>query len=154
MAGDDPSAVGAWAGTRDIGVRGDLDHAVGTWAHLAGENLAGGRLLRAKRVFDAVAQNVLAGLADRLAGAAHTITAIEWNIDPGANGGIGDALALLAFDEAGHSVLKTEGYLMGHGGVSSRAARTCRSAGGMFEGGGVRGNLVSRKRPVGLMPPI
>ncbi|SIT35900.1 conserved hypothetical protein [Paraburkholderia piptadeniae] len=153
LAGDDPSAVGRRAGTRDIGVRGDLDHAVGTWAHLAGENLAGARLLRAKRIFHAVAQNVLAGLADRLAGATHTITAIEWNIDLGANGGIGDALALLALDETGHSVLKTEGYLMGHG-VSSRAARTYRSASGMPGLDGARSNCVTRKRPVGLMTPI
>ncbi|MGF6447625.1 hypothetical protein QF002_008501 [Paraburkholderia youngii] len=94
--------------------RRDLDHAVRLRAHLAGQDFALGQLFRADGFIRAVTRRVFAGFAYGLAGTAHAVTAIEGNIEFGANRGVGNALALFAVDKPSYAVFKIEGDLIDH----------------------------------------
>src|SRR5471032_515433 len=85
------------------------NHAIALRHHLAGEYEATLLLVLAQRVFNVlVAKVIAAALGAALAGTAHAIGAIHWQVDLRAKGGIEHLLAWLACDEAGHAVFEVQ----------------------------------------------
>ena len=109
------TAVGGGLGLGDVGCRGDLQHEVRAGPHAAGQHVAGGRLFGGQRVVDVGAAVVVARLAQRLAGAAGAVAAVQRDVDPLAVGGVGDGLVVPAGDEPGDPVLEGQGDRMGFG---------------------------------------
>src|ERR1700676_962134 len=96
------------------------NHTVAFRHHLAGEYETTALLILVQRVFDVIVAKVIAAaLGAALAGTAHAIGAIHWQVDLRAKGGIEHLLARLACDEAGHAVLEVQCNVVAGHAVSS-----------------------------------
>src|ERR1051325_8547473 len=99
----DLALVGGYARLADVGGGGDPDNAIRAWLHLAGQDVALGRLLLGHGVFDVASVVVFARLAEALAGPAGAVPAIERDVDPDPIGRVRDGFSWVSFDEAGDS---------------------------------------------------
>ena len=95
---------------------GNPDHAVRGRAHLAGQHVAGGGILRLQRILDVAFRRhlVLPGFAMAAAGAAGAVAAVERDVDFLAVGRVGQFFVGVAADEAGDAVFELQCDRMGH----------------------------------------